>query len=169
MAQHVGISRSAIDFVGGSGREVVQYDGPARALAQLYVTVNVLAGQRILEAAGDLVFGQFVEQTRHVVFGAVHGEIVVQLEPLGCHLLHGLGLIDHVFERGQVELHPRVALLGVGQHGSGHAVGMRAHRPRRDRYPGAILLAKELVHGNAGGFAHEVVHRRPQTEGGLVA
>ena len=68
-----------------------------------------------------------------------------------------------------MELHPRVPLFRVGRHGPGHALGMRAHRPRRHGHPGAVLLAEELVHRHPRGFAHEVVHRRSQTEGGLVA
>ena len=148
---------------------MVKLDGQARPLAQFYVSGDVFPGEGIFEAAGDLILRQPVQQSGHVVFRAVHGEVVVNPETLRRHLLHGLGLIDDVFERRQVKLHPRVTLFRIGLHSSGHAVGVGTHRPRRHRYPGAVLLAEELVRRHASRLAHEVVHRRSQSERGLIA
>ncbi len=47
--------------------------------------------------------------------------------------------------------------------------GWELNRPCRHRHPGPILLTEELVYRYTGGFTHQVVHRRTQAEGGLVA
>ena len=103
-----------------------------------------------------------------MIFGAVHGEVVVQLEAPRRNLLHGFGLIDDIFEGGEVKLHPAMPHGGIGLYRPGHAVGMGADRPRGHRHPRAIFLAEEFIHRHASGLAHQIVHRRAQAQRGLV-
>ena len=132
------------------------------------VTVEVFSGQGILETARDGVLGQTVQQTRHMIVGAVHGEVVVQAEPLRRYTLHGLGLVDDILEGRQVELHPCVALIGVVSDGRSHPLRMRTDRPGRHRNPRSMFLAEQLINRHASGLAHQIVHRRPQAKGCLV-
>ena len=169
MAEHVGIGRLAENLVRRPQRKVMQDDRQPAALAQIDVAVDVSGGQRVFEAAGDFVLRQAFEQVGHVIVGAVHGEVVMDAESFRGHLLHRLGLVEDVLERGKVVLEPGVSLAGVLFDGLGHALRVRRNRPAADRHPGAVLLSDQLVDRNAGGLAHQVVHRRAQTQAGLVS
>jgi len=135
VAEHVGVGGLAEDLVGGAGGKVVEDDRQSRALAQLDIAVDILSRQGVLEAAGDLVPGQSFEEIGHVVVGAVHGEVVVDLEPPGCHFPHRLGLVEDILEGGEMVLHPGVALLGIALDGFGHAAGMGGDGPAAYRNP----------------------------------
>ena len=108
MAEHISVGSAHQYLVGGPQWCVVQDDGQPRTLAQGYVPGNVLRGQGVLETAGDGKLGQLVEQRDHVVVGPLHGEVVMDLEPLRGDLLHRLGLRDDVLPRREVELQPRI-------------------------------------------------------------
>ena len=66
-------------------------------------------------------------------------------------------------------LQPRVASSRVAFHGLGHALRVGGNRPAAHWNPGPMLLPEELVHRHTGGLTHQVVHRRAQGQGQLVA
>src|SRR5262245_1581452 len=90
-------------------------------------------------------------------------------EAFGGDGLHGLHLVEDVFERREVVLHPGEAALGVLPDGGRHAVGLGGGGTGGGGDPGAVTLAEKFVDGDAGGPAHEVVHGDAEAETGFVA
>ena len=96
------------------------------------------------------------------------GEVEVQLESLGGHLLHGLELIEDVLEGREVILHPVVAHGRVFLYGFHHVGRMGGDRPGGEGHPAPVALAEELVDRNSGRLAHQVVGGLGHGNGGLV-
>ena len=169
VSQHIGVGRPPQHLEGASQRRMVVDDRQPAALSQLGVALDVPFLQRILETAGDTVFRDVLQQLEHVVVGAVHGDVVVDAEPLGGHFLHGVHLVHHVLEGREMVLHPCVAHGRKVLDGLRHALGMGRDRPGGHRHPAAVALPEELVDGDSCRLAHQVVHGRPQSQRVLVS
>lgn len=130
----------------------------------------------VLEAASHRELRQRPEQVLHLghalpALVAIHREVVMDLEPSRRDLLHRRGLRDHVLERRQVELHPRVACAGARpltealSHSPGH--WLSAHAPGMMAWPAKLTAFVPVCCGRThGGVALDGVGH-PVRAGGV--
>ena len=168
MPENVAIGRALQGFERCPQRSMMVVDGQAAFLPQLGIPRDVLLGQRIFEAPRDVERRDLLEQLKDMVVGPPHGEVVVDPETGRGHRLHGPHLVDDVLEGREVVLQPGVAPGGIFAHRLGHSLGVGRHGPAGDRNPGPVTLAEQLVDRHSRRLAHEVIHRHPQREAGLI-
>ena len=164
MTHHVPVSRTANHFECRAERRMVIEDRNANPVPQLPVGFDVLFQLGILESTTDRVASHPDQQVGSVIVGAAHRDIELDLESRWSHLLHGLELVEYVFERREMVLQPRVASPRIPPDSLGHVARIGRDGPRTDLDPATLPLAKQTVHRHAGGLAHQVIHRRPQPQ-----
>ena len=162
--QHVPVRGPSNHLERRTQRRVVVEDRNTDPVAKLLVGVDVLLELRIFKGPANREPGHPDQQVGSVIVGATHGDIELDLEPRWSDLLHRLELVEDVLEGREMVFQPGVTPSRVLSDGFGHVGGVGRDSPRTDLDPTTLPLTDQPVNRNTRSLAHQVVHRRPQSQ-----